>query len=109
MTQKLFVYGSLGPGRPNEQILASIGGTWQPAKVKGRLEPRGWGAAMGFPGLVLDEAGSVIQGFLFTSENLDQHWASLDDFEGEHYQRILTKVHLEDGSSTEAYLYALKA
>ncbi|MEM6768042.1 MAG: gamma-glutamylcyclotransferase, partial [Bacteroidota bacterium] len=54
---KLFVYGTLGPGRPNEHILSSIGGSWQAGSVKGNLYEEGWGAVMGFPGIVLDEAG----------------------------------------------------
>ena len=32
--ERLFVYGTLGPGRPNEHILLKIGGTWQPASVR---------------------------------------------------------------------------
>ncbi|MGI4199102.1 gamma-glutamylcyclotransferase family protein, partial [Klebsiella pneumoniae] len=27
--ESLFVYGTLGPGRPNAHILENIGGTWQ--------------------------------------------------------------------------------
>ncbi|KAB0731143.1 gamma-glutamylcyclotransferase, partial [Pseudomonas aeruginosa] len=26
--QRLFVYGSLGPGRPNEHLMQKIGGQW---------------------------------------------------------------------------------
>ena len=60
MTQSLFVYGTLAPGRPNEHVLTALGGTWQPATVKGHLKPQGWGAEMGYPGLVLDESGSYL-------------------------------------------------
>jgi len=35
MPQRLFVYGTLGPGRPNEQALNAIGGTWEEASVNG--------------------------------------------------------------------------
>ena len=66
MTQKLFVYGTLAPGRPNAHVLGAIGGTWQPATVKGHLKQRGWGAEMGYPGLVLDKAGEEIKGFIFS-------------------------------------------
>ncbi len=45
---------------------------------------------MGFPGLTLDENGTVVEGFVFTSENLTNHWRQLDEFEGEAYQQVLT-------------------
>jgi gamma-glutamylcyclotransferase (GGCT)/AIG2-like uncharacterized protein YtfP len=33
VTDRLFVYGTLAPGRPNEHVLADLGGTWEPAYV----------------------------------------------------------------------------
>jgi len=65
MTRCLFVYGTLGPGRPNEHVLTAIGGTWEEASVKGHLKPHGWGADMGYPGIVLDDAGDDVHGFIF--------------------------------------------
>ncbi|MEM8899714.1 MAG: gamma-glutamylcyclotransferase family protein [Bacteroidota bacterium] len=106
--KKLFVYGSLGPGRPNEHIISSIGGSWQTASVRGNLYEEGWGAAMGFPGLIMDEEGEVVNGFVFSSENLPEHWERLDAFEGEAYERVVAKVLLENGTSVDAYLYALR-
>ncbi len=35
--EKLFVYGTLGPGRPNEHILKKIGGSWKRGFVWGKL------------------------------------------------------------------------
>ncbi|MCH6197810.1 hypothetical protein MHT86_09950 [Corynebacterium mastitidis] len=32
-----FVYGTLGPGRPNAHILAPYGGTWRRGSVRGAL------------------------------------------------------------------------
>src|SRR5687768_15927842 len=89
MTQCLFVYGTLAPGRPNEHILADVPGTWEPATVIGALHPEGWGAAAGYPGIVLAEHGGEVEGLLFTSETLAQHWDRLDEFEGEGYERVL--------------------
>ena len=106
MTQQLFVYGTLAPGQPNE--LTALGGTWEPAIVKGHLQERGWGAAIGYPGLVLDEAGDEIQGFLFSSAKLADHWEELDRFEGEDYQRVLVTVHRNEASSAQAYIYVLR-
>lgn len=107
MTYRLFVYGTLAPGRPNEHVLADVPGEWQPATVAGRLFQEGWGAAAGYPGIVLDEHGDEVYGFLFSSESLDQHWARLDEFEGEGYERVLTLAKLQDGATVEAYIYKL--
>ena len=108
MVERLFVYGTLGPGRPNEHVLTEIGGSWRSATVTGKLEQKGWGAEMGYPGIVLDREGASIDGFLFTSENLANNWFKLDEFEGVAYERVATKVKLADGSFVNAYVYALK-
>ena len=108
MIERLFVYGTLGPGRPNAHVMDAIGGTWESATVTGTLRQAGWGAAMGYPGIDLDADGGEVDGFLFTSQNLSNHWAALDEFEGEAYQRMLTKVKREDGSIVEAYIYTLR-
>ncbi len=108
MTQRLFVYGTLGPGRPNEHVLSTIGGTWENASVNGYLEPQGWGAEMGYPGIVLDDKGDDIKGYIFCSDNLDYHWDELDDFEGEEYLRILTTIKTKNNSSVKAYIYTLR-
>ncbi|TDF82317.1 gamma-glutamylcyclotransferase family protein [Pseudomonas sp. H9] len=106
--QRLFVYGTLGPGRPNEHVMLNIGGDWQPAMLKGRLEQAGWGAEMGFPGLVIADDGDEIHGHVFSSENFPAHWPALDEFEGAEYQRVLTNVTLASGAVIEAYVYALR-
>jgi gamma-glutamylcyclotransferase (GGCT)/AIG2-like uncharacterized protein YtfP len=49
-----------------------------------------------------------VEGFLFTSENLSGHWVVLDEFEGQAYERVLTKVKLKDGSTVDAYIYTLE-
>ena len=108
MKEKLFVYGTLGLGRPNEHILNDIGGTWETASVIGTLKDKGWGAEMGFPGLELSETGKEIEGFVFTSENLAEHWDSLDEFEGEAYLRVISKVVLKNGHTVDANIYTLR-
>lgn len=108
MTHRLFVYGTLAPGRPNEHVLANIPGMWEPATVTGRLLQEGWGAAAGYPGIVLDEHGSEVPGFLFSSESLAEHWARLDEFEGQLYERVLTAVKVTDGTVVNAYIYRLR-
>jgi gamma-glutamylcyclotransferase (GGCT)/AIG2-like uncharacterized protein YtfP len=108
VVERLFVYGTLGPGRPNEHVLSAIGGSWEPATVTGTLRQEGWGAAMGFPGIRLDGQGGEVEGFLFSSENLSGHWDALDEFEGEAYERVLAKSKLKDGSTVDAYIYTLR-
>jgi len=107
MTHRLFVYGTLAPGRPNEHVLADVPGRWEPATVTGTLLQEGWGAAVGYPGIVLDERGGEVKGFLFSSESLAEHWARLDEFEGEGYERVLARVKLKDGTAVDAYIYRL--
>ena len=109
MAEKLFVYGTLGPGRPNEHVLKAIGGVWENATVRGKLRQEGWGAEMGYPGIDLNENGEEIEGFVFISENLSNHWKVLDDFEGEGYERVVTQAKLKDGSMVDAYIYMLRA
>lgn len=107
--QHLFVYGTLAPGRPNEHVLADLAGSWQPARVKGTLHPEGWGATMGYPAIVPDEAGEPVEGFVFSSEELEAHWARLDEFEGEAYARVRVEATLADGRTLEAWVYVLAA
>ena len=106
--ETLFVYGTLAPNRPNAHILEEIGGTWQEGIVTGELRSEGWGAQMGYPGIVLDASGNEIAGFLFTSEHLADHWDMLDDFEGVEYQRVITQAKLTDGSIVAAHIYTLR-
>lgn len=108
MMERLFVYGSLAPGRPNESVLAAVAGTWVTATVRGHLRHEGWGAAIGFPGLVLADDGKELPGLLFCSDQLDSHWAWLDQFEGEGYQRVPVSATLADGSIVQAQVYALR-
>jgi hypothetical protein len=68
--------------------------------VYGRLVARGWGAAQGFDGLVLDRAGEA--------EALAAHWDRLDAFEGAEYQRVVTQVITPDGPA-QAFIYVLAA
>lgn len=107
MTDRLFVYGSLAPGRANAHMLAKVPGTWETATVRGTLRHEGWGAAIGYPGIVIDERGDEVAGFVFSSEELSAHWAQLDQFEGEGYVRVLAPAKLGNGTLVQAYVYAL--
>ncbi|MEM7584098.1 MAG: gamma-glutamylcyclotransferase family protein [Acidobacteriota bacterium] len=106
-TQRLFIYGTLAPGRANHHVMADIPGTWQPATLRGRLIDEGWGAAMGCPAIVPTPDGDEVAGFVFASSELDDHWARLDAFEGEGYERLTVTVRVEGDDEVEAYVYAL--
>ena len=107
MVERLFVYGSLAPGQPNEHVLSEIGGTWETASVTGTLHQAGWGAALGYPGIKINEQGDEVQGVLFSSEKLADYWPTLDAFEGEAYERVLTVVTLKDETTVAAHIYQL--
>lgn len=109
MTDRLFVYGTLAPGRPNAHILADIPGTWSRATVRGTLHAEGWGAAEGYPALVPDADGDVVQGLVFASDALAAHWPRIDAFEGDGYARVVVVAQLEDGSQVDAFVYALNS
>ena len=106
MVERLFVYGTLAPGRPNEHVLGEIEGTWESGTVTGKLRQEGWGATMGCPGIDLEQ-GDEVPGFLFTADSLADHWTDLDAFEGRAYERVLTTVKLSGNRTVEAYIYAL--
>ena len=108
MTDRLFAYGTLAPGRPNEHVLADVPGTWEPAAVRGTLLQEGWGSAQGYPGIILKENGDEVHGFIFTSDELAEHWDRLDEFEGDGYERVFTPAVLEDGTVVQANIYALR-
>lgn len=103
---RLATYGTLAPGRPNAHQLSALTGTWTRGKVRGHLHELGWGAAAGYPGIVLDDAGPVVQVQVFSSEDLPQHWARLDEFEGPGYRRVAVTVGTDAGP-VRAYIYVL--
>lgn len=104
----LFVYGSLGFGRTNSHIMENIGGEWEEAFVRGNLVKKGWGDKLGFPGIIPDENGEKVNGYLFKSENLKNHWKYLDEFEGSEYERVLIKTETNNKSIVDAFIYVLK-
>ena len=107
VTERLAVYGTLAPSQPNHHQLAGLQGVWRPGSVRGRLVQEGWGADLGFPGLVLDASGDTVAVQLFESPDLPDHWSRLDAFEGEGYQRVLTQVVVAN-EVLVAYIYVIR-
>ncbi|BAN94950.1 hypothetical protein E05_01840 [Plautia stali symbiont] len=103
----LFVYGTLQPGQCNAHILENIGGEWLAGTVAGTYYANGWGAAADFPGIVLDEHGARVPGYLFISDRLALHWPMLDEFE-DGYDRVPVEVTTSDGQQRTAWIYQLQ-
>ena len=106
--ERLFVYGTLQPGQPNEHELASISGEWSKAQVRGRLVDVGWGAYLGFPGLVIDASADWVAGHVLASATLHREWLRLDAFEGVGYERVVTTITLESGEEADAHVYVVR-
>jgi gamma-glutamylcyclotransferase (GGCT)/AIG2-like uncharacterized protein YtfP len=104
---RLATYGTLAPGQTNHHQISALAGNWQRGTVKGKLISSGWGAALGFPGLVLDPLGSPVKVNLFESTALPEHWARLDEFEGNGYRRVVTTVNTEEGGEQSAWIYVV--
>ena len=105
---RLATYGTLAPGRVNNDQLADLKGCWRQGTVRGRLVEAGWGAELGYPGLILDPSGPVIDVHVFESSDLPAHWLRLDAFEGAGYRRVVTQVCTVDGDLA-ASIYVIDA
>ena len=103
---RLAIYGTLARGRVNHHQISALAGNWQRGTVKGKLFASGWGAALGFPGLILDANGPLVEVEIFESAELPRHWARLDEFEGIGYRRVVTTVDTADGERS-AWIYVL--
>jgi gamma-glutamylcyclotransferase (GGCT)/AIG2-like uncharacterized protein YtfP len=107
IVNRLAVYGTLAPGKPNNCQLEGLNGFWWRGVVRGTLVQDGWGATMGFPGLVLKPEGDLIEVQVFESEDLADHWLRLDEFEGSGYRRVITTVSSEQKQTSPAWIYVL--
>ncbi len=94
---RLATYGTLAPGRPNHGQLAGLSGRWLEGRVRGSLVQEGWGAELGYPGLILDAGGPLVEVDVFESSALPHHWHRLDAFEGPGYRRVATDVSTAEG------------
>jgi gamma-glutamylcyclotransferase (GGCT)/AIG2-like uncharacterized protein YtfP len=103
---RLATYGTLSPGRTNHHQLAGLRGKWREGTVRSTLVEIGWGAALGYPGLIPDPDGPPVGVALFDSPDLPAHWERLDVFEGEGYRRVVVTVSTANGE-TDAWIYAV--
>jgi gamma-glutamylcyclotransferase (GGCT)/AIG2-like uncharacterized protein YtfP len=105
---RLAVYGTLAPGEVNHDQLSRVDGTWSPGTVRGHLHELGWGAALGFPAIVLDPDGPEVTVQVLESAALPDHWDRLDRFEGPAYRRTVATV-TTSGGPLPAQIYALRS
>lgn len=103
---RLAIYGSLGPGKPNHHHVSMMQASWQVGYVRGYLRQEGWGAQLGFPGIVLDENAPEIEVEVLESLELPDHLARLDEFEGPGYRREIANIH-SAGGDFPAFIYVL--
>jgi gamma-glutamylcyclotransferase (GGCT)/AIG2-like uncharacterized protein YtfP len=103
---RLATYGTLAPGRQNHGQLSDLPGRWLVGHVRGSLIEAGWGAKLGYPGMILEPDGAPIEVFVFESRALVDHWQRLDAFEGPGYRRVTVDVSTDEGVLT-ASIYVL--
>jgi gamma-glutamylcyclotransferase (GGCT)/AIG2-like uncharacterized protein YtfP len=104
---RLATYGTLAPGRQNHGQLSDLPGRWLVGQVRGSLIEAGWGAKLGYPGMILEPDGALIEVFVFESGALVDHWQRLDAFEGPGYHRTTVDVWTDEGVLT-ASIYVLE-
>ncbi|MFO6452120.1 MULTISPECIES: gamma-glutamylcyclotransferase [unclassified Aeromicrobium] len=104
VTCRLATYGTLAPGRANAAQLEELDGRWTDGVVRGRLIEEGWGAAQGFPALLLDPPAGTIDVVVFESADLPEHWARLDEFEGPEYRRVAAPIDIGT-AVVDAFIY----
>ena len=104
---RLVAYGTLAPGRRNHRQLDGLNGRWLEGRVRGALVQQGWGAALGYPALVLDRDGPAVEVQIFESTDLPSHWPRLDDLEVPGYQRVTVPVETAAGR-VKASIYVFK-
>ncbi|WP_259652697.1 gamma-glutamylcyclotransferase [Klebsiella pneumoniae] len=63
---------------------------------------------MAHPGIILDNSGNRVQGFLFTAENLQRNWQVFYKCEGGQYDRVSTKVIIDNGKTVGFCIYISK-
>ena len=108
MPNKLFVYGTLKPDESMGHMLKAIGGTWEKATVQGKYIEAGSIQGFDYPGIILRDSGEDINGYVFISDNLSNHWNEIDAYEGPFYRRVVTRATIADGRTVDTFVYELK-
>ncbi len=105
MIKRLFVYGSLAPGETNHGVMSQISGKWQSAHLQGNLINPNWRTEGGYPSFELNQNADWVQGMIFSSDHLPDHWSRLDAFEGQGYVRSAAIAKTRDNQLVEVFVY----
>lgn len=99
------MYGTLAPGERNAHIMDGMTGEWVKATARGTRFINGWGRHRMAPGFFPDPSGPIVEGLIFASNDLPDHWQRLDEFEGSDYERVEIEATLESGEIVTAFVY----
>lgn len=103
MLQRLFVDGAVAPGGSNYKVLESIPGYWERASIGGSLQDVTTGAVC--CGVDLSDTRSKVDGYLFHSDKLSEHWLRLDTEAWPQCARVEARVLRSDGVAVAAFVY----
>lgn len=70
-------------------------GDWQKASVRAKKFINGWGIHKMAPGFYPDANGPIVNGLIFSSGDILDHWGRLDAFESSDYERVTIEATLE--------------
>lgn len=101
----LAVYGTLAPGETNHWVVRGIKGNWAEGTVRGYTFEITWGPVEGYLGFLADEDGNTVSVQVLESDELEKHWHTIDDFEGDGYERRVHSVTMADGRTIDAWIY----
>ena len=69
----LVAYGTLRPGEANYWVVRKLGGRWYRGYIRAWPFEVTWGAAMGYPGVVLDADAPEYEVAVLVSDRLTKH------------------------------------
>ena len=90
--ERLVIYGTLAPGKPNHNVIEDLSGDYRDCSVHGRISE-----VDGLPYFTWAPSEASLGAQLFSSRQLPDKWDDLDRFEGDGYKRRLIPAAVDDG------------
>ena len=90
--ERLVIYGTLAPGKPNHNVIEDLSGVYCDCSVHGRISE-----VDGLPYFTWAPSEARLAAQLFSSRQLPDKWDDLDRFEGDGYKRRLIPATVGDG------------
>ncbi len=94
--EALALYDDTCPGGRDHYVVSKIPGTWVQGTVRGYTVFLDWGPAAGLIGFVPDDDGQEVSVWVITTDDLERHLRSIDDYEGPGYRRQQVSVFVGD-------------